>query len=127
MSTKKLLIIDDEPDFADLIRDHLNQVGFEAESVYSGDEGLLKIREEKPDLILLDVMMPGKDGFEVCSEIKDDDALKDITVILLTAVASHVPSTRYSHYDGISMEADDYISKPATVEQIEEVVRRFLK
>ena len=122
---KKLLIIDDEPDFADLVRDHLNQSGFDAESVYSGDEGLVRMRESKPDLVILDVMMPGTDGYAVCSEIKGDDALQDIPVILLTAVASHVPSTRYSHYNGISMEADDYISKPATVQQIEEAVRRF--
>ena len=122
---KKLLIIDDEPDFADLVRDHLNQAGFEAESVYSGDEGLARMRESKPDLVILDVMMPGTDGYAVCSEIKGDDELQDISVILLTAVASHVPSTRYSHYNGISMEADDYISKPATVQQIEEAVRRF--
>ena len=123
---KKLLIIDDEPDFANLVRDHLNGAGFDAESVYSGDEGLAKIRVSKPDLVLLDVMMPGTDGYTVCSEIKSDQALRDIPVILLTAVASHVPSTRYSHYDGMSMEADDYIAKPATVAQIEEAIRRLV-
>jgi two-component system, OmpR family, alkaline phosphatase synthesis response regulator PhoP len=123
---KKLLIIDDEPDFANLVRDHLNQAGFEAESVYSGDEGLAKIRVAKPDLVVLDVMMPGTDGYTICSEIKNDQSLRDLPVILLTAVASHVPSTRYSHYDGMSMEADDYIAKPATVAQIEEAIRRLV-
>ena len=122
---KKLLIIDDEPDFADLVRDHFIKAGFEAESVYNGDEGFEKIQASKPDIVVLDVMMPGSDGYEVCSKIKGDEALRDIPVILLTAVASHVPSTRYSHFNGMSMEADDYLAKPATVEQIEEAVRRF--
>lgn len=123
----KILIIDDEPDFANLVRDHLNQAGFEAESKYCGEDGLAKMRESKPDLVILDVMMPGIDGYAVCAEVKGDESLRDIPVILLTAVASHVPSTRYSHFNGLSTEADDYIAKPATVQQIEEAVRRIIE
>ena len=77
-------------------------------------EALELARENEFDLIVLDVMMPEKDGYAVCKELKKDDQTRDIPIILLTAVASHVTSTRYSHYDGMATEADDYISKPAS-------------
>ena len=59
-----------------------------------------------------------KDGYKVCSELKADDQYSDIPILLLTAVADHVSSTRYSHYDGMSTEADDYLPKPASAEDI---------
>ncbi|RPJ14543.1 MAG: response regulator, partial [Desulfobacteraceae bacterium] len=80
-----------------------------------------------PDAIVLDVMMPEMDGYKVCSILKSDDKYSGIPIVLLTAVASHVTSTRYSHYDGMSMEADDYLPKPASPEQITESVKRLLK
>jgi two-component system alkaline phosphatase synthesis response regulator PhoP len=71
-------------------------------------------------------MMPEKDGYQVCRELKADEALCEIPVILLTAVASHVSSTRYSHADGMSTEADDYIPKPASAEEITESIKSLL-
>ena len=70
--------------------------------------------------------MPEKDGYQVCRELKADKALCEIPVILLTAVASHVSSTRYSHADGMSTEADDYIPKPASAEEITESIKSLL-
>ncbi len=123
---KRILLVDDEPDFCSIVQGQLEKEGFEVELAYNGVEGLKKIRENPPDAIILDVMMPEKDGYEVCGELKDDEKLADIPVVLLTAVASHVTSTRYSHRDGMSTEADDYIAKPASAEEITQSIKGLL-
>jgi two-component system alkaline phosphatase synthesis response regulator PhoP len=123
---KKILVVDDEPDFAGIVQQNLEKEGFEVEVAYDGEEGLEKVQANPPDAIVLDVMMPGKDGYQVCSELKADDRFADIPIILLTAVASHVTSTRYSHRDGMSTEADDYLAKPASAEQITESIKGLL-
>lgn len=123
---KRILVVDDEPDFAGIVQQNLEKEGFEVEVAYDGEEGLEKIKANPPDAIVLDVMMPGKDGYQVCSELKADEKYASIPVILLTAVASHVTSTRYSHADGMSTEADDYLAKPASAEQITESIKGLL-
>jgi two-component system alkaline phosphatase synthesis response regulator PhoP len=123
---KRILVVDDEPDFAGIVQQNLEKEGFEVEIAYDGDEGLEKVKANPPDAIVLDVMMPGKDGYQVCSELKADDRYADIPIILLTAVASHVTSTRYSHRDGMSTEADDYLAKPASADQITESIKGLL-
>jgi two-component system alkaline phosphatase synthesis response regulator PhoP len=123
---KRILVVDDEPDFAGIVQQNLEKEGFEVEVAYDGDEGLEKVKANPPDAIVLDVMMPGKDGYQVCSELKADEQYADIPIILLTAVASHVTSTRYSHRDGMSTEADDYLAKPASAEQITESIKGLL-
>jgi len=123
---KRILVVDDEPDFAGIVQQNLEKEGFEVEVAYDGDEGLQKVQANPPDAIVLDVMMPGKDGYQVCSELKADDRYADIPIILLTAVASHVTSTRYSHRDGMSTEADDYLAKPASAEEITESIKGLL-
>jgi two-component system, OmpR family, alkaline phosphatase synthesis response regulator PhoP len=123
---KRILVVDDEPDFAGIVQQNLEKEGFEVEVAYDGEEGLEKVQANPPDAIVLDVMMPGKDGYQVCSELKADDRFADIPIILLTAVASHVTSTRYSHRDGMSTEADDYLAKPASAEQITESIKGLL-
>jgi two-component system alkaline phosphatase synthesis response regulator PhoP len=123
---KRILVVDDEPDFAGIVQQNLEKEGFEVEVAYDGEEGLEKVQANPPDAIVLDVMMPGKDGYQVCSELKADDRYADIPIILLTAVASQVTSTRYSHRDGMSTEADDYLAKPASAEQITESIKGLL-
>jgi len=123
---KRILVVDDEPDFASIVQGNLEKEGFEVDVAYDGVEGLEKVKQNPPDAIVLDVMMPEKDGYAMCSDLKGDPATADIPVVLLTAVASRVTSTRYSHYDGMSTEADDYIPKPASSEDIVESVRRLL-
>jgi two-component system alkaline phosphatase synthesis response regulator PhoP len=127
MSDKKtILVVDDEPDFASIVQANLKKGGFNVEVAYDGVEALEKVKANPPDAIVLDVMMPEKDGFAVCSELKKDKKYKDIPIIMLTAVADHVSSTRYSHHDGMSMEADDYLPKPASAEDILESVKRLV-
>ena len=123
---KRILVVDDEPDFATLVQGNLEKEGYLVDVAYNGVEGLEKVRANRPDAIVLDVMMPEKDGYEVCKELKDDEGLCDIPVVLLTAVASHVTSTRYTHADGMSTEADDYIAKPASAEEITSSIKRLL-
>ncbi|TET89481.1 MAG: response regulator, partial [Desulfobacteraceae bacterium] len=93
----------------------------------NGVEGLEKVYANPPDAIVLDVMMPEKDGYEMCADLKEDEKYSDIPIILLTAVASHVTSTLYSHADGMSTEADDYIAKPASAEEITRSIKQLLE
>jgi two-component system alkaline phosphatase synthesis response regulator PhoP len=123
---KRILVVDDEPDFCLIVQGQLEKEGFEVDLAYNGAEGLEKVQANPPDAIVLDVMMPEKDGYEVCKELKGDDQFCDIPVLLLTAVASHVTSTRYSHADGMATEADDYIAKPASAEAISQSLKRML-
>ncbi len=123
---KTILVVDDEPDFVSIVQSNLEKEGFTVRVAYDGVEGMEKVRQSPPDLIVLDVMMPEKDGYQMCSELKRDEKFRDIPVLMLTAVADHVSSTRYSHYDGMSMEADDYLPKPATAEDITQSVKSLL-
>ena len=123
---KRILVVDDEPDFCSIVQGQLEKEGFDVELAYNGVEGMEKVQANPPDAIVLDVMMPEKDGYEMCKELKADSKLCEIPVLLLTAVASHVTSTRYSHADGMSTEADDYIAKPASAESISQSIRQML-
>ncbi|MBS3757048.1 MAG: response regulator [Desulfobacterales bacterium] len=127
MSDKKtILVVDDEPDFVSIVKKNLEKAGFDVEVAYDGVEGMDKVKANPPDAIVLDVMMPEKDGYKVCSELKRDEQYADIPILLLTAVADHVSSTRYSHYDGMSTEADDYLPKPASADDILDSVKSLL-
>ena len=123
---KRILIVDDEPDFSMIEQTYLEKEGFATELAYNGVEGFAKIKANPPDAIVLDVMMPEMDGYELCAALKKDSAYADIPIVLLTAVADRVTSTKYSHYDGMSTEADDYLAKPASADDITQSVKRLL-
>jgi len=126
-SKKVVLVVDDEADFAFIVQKNLKQQGFVVEIAYDGAEALEKIRTDPPDAVILDVMMPEKTGYEVCAELKKNKALEAIPVILLTAVADHVSSTRYSHHQGITLLADDYLPKPSSIEDLLIRLRRLVE
>lgn len=107
MGTKKILIIDDQPGNVFLLQDRLNRDGFEALTAYDGASGIKKTLEECPDLILLDVMMPGIDGFETCKEISSNKETQHIPIILVTALNSSEDTQK-----GFDCGAFDYIKKP---------------
>ncbi len=109
---KKILIVDDDPDFVEAVTLILRPKKFEVVTAYNGKEGLEKVKAERPDLIVLDVMMPEKDGYAVCKELKSDPQWNRIPVLLLTGVVSHIPTTRYTQEMGMETEADDYLEKP---------------
>lgn len=123
---KRILVVDDEPDFASIVQGNLEKEGFAVEVAYNGNEGIEKVKANPPDAIVLDVMMPEKDGYEMCAELKRDPKYSNIPILMLTAVASHISSTRYSHHGGMSMEADDYLPKPASAADITESIKRLV-
>jgi two-component system, OmpR family, alkaline phosphatase synthesis response regulator PhoP len=126
MSKKTILLVDDEPDLVIVLKQNLLMEGYNVEVAYNGVEAIAKVKASIPDAIVLDVMMPEKDGFEVCSELKNDEKYEDIPIIMLTAVSDHVSSTQYSHAHGMDMEADDYLAKPASPEQVIESLESLL-
>jgi DNA-binding response OmpR family regulator len=122
MTQKYILVVDDDPDLVETVAMMLESKGCEVGKAYDGIEGEESIKARRPDLVILDIMMPRKDGYVLCAEMKSDDQLKEIPVILLTAVGEAVPTTRYSHADGMATEADDYIAKPIDTEGLWDAV-----
>ena len=122
MSQKtKVLIVDDEPLNVDYIEQRLEDFGYQIITASDGQEALNKIKREQPDLILLDLMMPVLDGFAVLKEIKADNYLRDIPVIIVSAV-----DDSKSIVKGIKQGADDYITKPIDAERLKKKVREHL-
>jgi len=122
MSSPYILVVDDDPDLVETVAMMLESKGCEVGRAYDGVEGEESIKERRPDLIILDVMMPRKDGYVLCAELKKEPETRDIPVVLLTAVGEAVPTTKYTHADGMSTEADDYISKPIDTEGLWNIV-----
>jgi len=118
MSNKYILVVDDDPDLVETVALMLESKGCEVGRAYDGIEGEESIKGRRPDLIVLDIMMPRKDGYVLCAELKADEETRDIPIILLTAVGEAVPTTTYTHADGMSTEADDYIAKPIDTESL---------
>jgi two-component system alkaline phosphatase synthesis response regulator PhoP len=108
----KILVVDDEPDMVDMIRAALESASHQVVVAYDGQAGIEKARAEKPDAIILDIMMPVKDGFVACKEIKEDPQLRSIPILILTAVSEHFAHTRYAKSMGLDLDAEDYIDKP---------------
>ncbi|THB73473.1 MAG: response regulator [Desulfobacteraceae bacterium] len=126
MSEKQLiLVVDDDPDLVEAVSMKLEALGYRVAKAYDGVEAMEKISEEKPALVILDVMMPRKNGWEVCEEIKNTADIKDITVVLLTAVADSVKTTSYTHADGKTTQADDYIPKPIDLDKLMDIVKDY--
>jgi len=123
---RKILIVDDDSDFVEAVTMILRPKKFEVVAAYNGKEGIEKVKSERPDLVVLDVMMPEKDGYSVCRELKSDPQWSHIPVLLLTAVASHVPTTRFTQQMGMETEADDYIDKPVEPEVLVKRIEALL-
>ncbi|MBP1698239.1 MAG: response regulator receiver protein [Deltaproteobacteria bacterium] len=123
---RKILIVDDDPDLVEAVTMILRSKKFEVVAAYNGKEGIEKVKTERPDLVVLDVMMPEKDGYSVCKELKSDPQWSRIPILLLTAVVSHVPTTRFTQQMGMETEADDYIDKPVEPEVLVKRIEALL-
>jgi DNA-binding response OmpR family regulator len=126
MSKPYILVVDDDPDLVETVAMMLESKGCEVGMAYDGIEGEESIKQRRPDLVILDIMMPRKDGYVLCAEMKANPETQDIPVVLLTAVGEAVPTTRYTHAEGMSTEADDYIPKPIDTEGLWDVVSNLL-
>ena len=119
--TKKIVLAEDEPQIARLIEFKLNKEGYSVIWKENGEEALKAIKEDKPDLILLDIMMPVMGGYEVLRRLKEDEKLKSVPVIMLTARAQEKDVVK-----GIDMGAEDYITKPFHPAELLARVKRIL-
>ncbi len=122
MADKKILLVDDETDFVDVVRTRLEANKYQVTPAYDGEEALAKVREERPDLIILDIVLPKINGFDVCRKLKIDNKYKDIPIILLTA--------KFQKSDiefGKAMGAEAYIVKPFEPEMLIKKIKELLK
>ncbi|MCB0100842.1 MAG: response regulator [Anaerolineales bacterium] len=117
---KTILCVEDEPEMIDLMQLILSRRGYQVKGARGGVEGIQLIRELHPDLVLLDLMMPDMDGWEVYQQMKSDPALKDIPVIIVTAKAQNIDKVLGLHI----AKVDDYIAKPFSPQELVESVDR---
>jgi two-component system phosphate regulon response regulator PhoB len=122
VAKQKILVVDDEPDVVELVEFNLKQAGFAVVSAETGAEALKKARESKPDLVVLDVMMPELDGLEVCKLLRRDAATAAVPIIMLTAKAAEVDRVL-----GLELGADDYLTKPFSPRELVLRVKGLLR
>jgi phosphate regulon transcriptional regulator PhoB len=120
--TTQVLVVEDESDIRELIRFHLEQEGFAVHEATTGEEALAQIGDHGPDLVILDLMLPGTDGMAVCKRIRANPATNGIPVIMLTAKAAEVDRVL-----GLEMGADDYVTKPFSPRELVARVRAILR
>ena len=122
MSQKRILIVDDEKDLVDMLKLRLEAAGYEILEAYDGQEGLEKAKDEKPDLILLDLMLPKMDGYQLCRILKFDEDYKHIPIIMLTARAQ-----QQDKQQGTTCGADEYVTKPFEPKELLSVIQKHIK
>jgi DNA-binding response OmpR family regulator len=120
--TASILVADDEPNIVLSLEFLLKQAGFRVRTVSDGEAALAAIAQDPPDLILLDVMIPGRDGFAVCQAIRGNPAWRDIRIVMLTAKGGEIQREK-----GLSLGADEYVTKPFSTRDLVERIRRMLQ
>ncbi|MCZ6789992.1 MAG: response regulator [Chloroflexi bacterium] len=118
---KRVLVIEDDPSAARLVEYALEKEGYKVDVAVNGVEGLRKVQEEEPDLIILDVMLPGLDGFEVCHRMRADPGTAHVPILMLSAKAHAT-----DRFTGLKVGADRYLAKPADPAEILACVKSLL-
>ncbi len=118
---KKILVVDDEKDIVDIVKEILKHEGYEVETAFDGEEGLKKVSEVRPDLIVADVMMPRMDGYEFVQKLKEDPSVSSIPVVFLTA-----KDQTTDRYKGLSLGIAAYIVKLFDLDELRETVKDIL-
>jgi len=116
-----ILVADDEPNIVLSLEFLLKQAGFRVRTVSDGDAVLAAIAREPPDLVLLDVMIPGRDGYAVCQEIRANPAWRRMRIVMLTAKGGEIQREK-----GLSLGGEDYVTKPFSTRELVERIRRIL-
>ena len=122
MLNKHILVVEDEEDILELISFNLRKEGYEVRGVVSGEEALLAVEQQIPDLIILDIMLPGANGFDICKSLKNDPRTKAVLVIMLTARSEDIDIVT-----GLELGADDYLTKPFSPRVLIARVRAILR
>ncbi len=123
----KILLVDDDIDFVEATKTVLESKPYEVIVASDGDECLSKAREEKPDLILLDIIMPVKDGFTAAEQLKKDPQLSKIPTVMLTSFSTRRGGTAIPVGRGFTLDAEDYIDKPVSPDELLATVEKHLK
>ena len=123
----KILLVDDDADFVESTKIILESKPYEVIIAVNGDECLRKTREESPDLILLDIIMPVEDGFTAAEQLKRDPKLAKIPVLMLTSYSTKGAGTPIPLSRGYELEAEDYIDKPVSPQDLLAIVDKYLK
>jgi len=126
----KILAIDDDPNIHTMVKKVFESKPYEVISAFDGDEGLQKVVEEKPDLIILDVIMPTKGGFEVCRELKTQHKyhrFSEIPVLMLTVYPDDREKMHLSMREGMTMEAEEYLHKPFDPDELLRTAERLMR
>lgn len=118
---QRILIVDDEPNIVLALELLMKREGYEVRTVDNGEKAFSAVREFRPDLVLLDIMMPRMDGYEVCRLIRSDPLLKDIRIIMITAKGRDVEREK-----GLALGADYYITKPFSTREVAMKVKEIL-
>jgi two-component system alkaline phosphatase synthesis response regulator PhoP len=122
----KILIIDDDPVYVKATQAVLESKNYQVSSASNGEEGCLKAREIKPDLIILDIIMPMQDGFSACEELKKDPELSGIPVLVMTSFSEKGKETNIPTSAGFGLEAEDYADKPLSPQELLRRVGKLL-
>jgi two-component system phosphate regulon response regulator PhoB len=122
VSRGTILVIEDEKDIRELIEHHLRREGYTVVSVATGEAGLEAVERQRPALVLLDLMLPGLDGFEVCKHLKNSEATRDIPIVMLTARSEETDIV-----SGLELGADDYVRKPFSMKELIARIRARLR
>ena len=125
----KILVVDDDPDILDALAMILESQGYQVFTARDGIEGLANLKAEKPDLMILDLLMPKMDGFAVCKELQDPrwSKFKDIPILILTSVREDASRRRYELETGLELNVDDYVEKPISPDILLQRVERLVK
>lgn len=121
MSPQSVLVVDDEPNIVLSLEFLMKQAGFDVRVARDGDSALEAVRQQPPQVILLDVMLPRRDGYEVCQTIRANPEWRDVRILMLTAKGRQIEKEK-----GLAMGADDYITKPFSTREVVERVRAYM-
>lgn len=125
----KILVVDDDPDILEALTTILESQGHQVVTARDGVEGLASLRAERPDLLIMDLLMPKMDGFAVCKELKDPRWAKyaDVPILILTSVREEASRRRYELETGMELDVDDYVEKPISPATLLQRVEKLLK
>jgi len=124
-----ILVVDDDPDILDALSMILESKGYQVVTAQDGIEGLASLKAEKPDVMILDLLMPKMDGFAVCKELQDPrwSKYRDVRILILTSVREEASRRRYELETGLELDVDDYVEKPVSPDVLLDRVEKLIK